>query len=570
MLIAAFAVVSVMSGSQAHLIVEPDVMASHDTSTPHVEMMVAASPVDARRLLATTIVDNRTKTYLSVDGGDSWSGHDFDDPEVAGGSDPQTLYTRRGSGLFLTLGNAKRPNGRSRSSLLVFRSEDGGTSWSPKIEIGRDFTWDRPVVTVDEQGSIYVAATTFDANGAYQAAIARSDDDGRTFTAPQVIFRAPEGVVMNVVGVVPLGSGKLAATFTQSTSSESYLFTSEVSADRGTTWSEPHKIASFSLPKQLEQKLSRYGTWPVFAGDDGGIYGVWTNTSDGIPRVEFASSKDGISWSAPAVVERGTAPQYAPTIATGDGAIALTWFDARDLTEDGAYRVRFTASTDRGKTFLPSKVVSSDVSQALGRGNMTPGPASFVDRRGIQRVDFLSSADRFFSGGDFGGLAADRNGVFHPFWADSRTGTFQCWSARVRIAREASAPCVGQTPQADITKRVALVTDPTSLGATANEVAIPFRIRNDSDSPISGPITIEVLGFGNGPNADMHRESAPTILNATNGKPGAGAVFDYSDALADLCALAPGALTRAVTWRFRMKEGQQIPQMSVVVHSGRP
>src|SRR5436305_10480469 len=88
------------------LVVEPDVLASHDTSSPHVEMTVAASPVDARRLLATTIVAGRTKTYLSVDGGYSWTSHDFDDPEVvAGGSDPQTFYTRRGTALFITLGD---------------------------------------------------------------------------------------------------------------------------------------------------------------------------------------------------------------------------------------------------------------------------------------------------------------------------------------------------------------------------------------------------------------------------------------------------------------------------------
>ena len=78
--------------------------------------------------------------------------------------------------------------------------------------------------------------------------------------------------------------------------------------------------------------------------------------------------------------------------------------------------------------------------------------------------------------------------------------------------------------------------------------------------------SIEVLGFGDGPNADMNRESAPAILNATNGKSGAGAVFDYSETLGDLCYLAPGASTRPVIWRFRVQEGAHVPQMSVVVH----
>lgn len=549
------------------LVIEPDVLASHDTSTPHVEMTVATSPVDARRLLATTIVGDRTKTYLSVDGGDSWSGHDFDDPEVvAGGSDPQTFFTRRGTALFITLGSGKRADGRSLSVLLVYRSENGGMTWSPKIAIGGDSQWDRPIVTMDKEGSIYIAASTSNAQHLYEAAVMRSDDDGRTFTAPVTLARAPEGVVMNILGIAALDGGKIAAVVMQTAGFERYTMTSELSADRGATWSEPHPVATYSLPKEVEKKLAPYQTWPLFASDEGGMYGVWTTMRDGSPRIEFASSKDGISWNAARLVEPGTSTQYSPTIAAGGGAVAIAWFDTRDLTQTGAYRVRFTASTDQGRTFLPSRVISSEVSHALGRGNTALEPASFVDHRGIQRVAFLSAVDRFFNGGDYCGLAADRDGVFHPFWADSRTGTFQCWTARVHVAHDAATPCLAPSPSTDISKRVALVADPSVREPASNEVTIPFRIRNDSDAPISGPITIEVLGFGDGPKGDMHQESAPTILNAPNGKPGAGAVFDYSDALGDLCALPPGASTRAVTWRFRVKEGAPIPQMSVVVH----
>ena len=371
---------------------------------------------------------------------------------------------------------------------------------------------------------------------------------------------------MNAVGVVPLSNGNVAAITMQTADFESYTMTAKISADRGTTWSEPHKVGTYSTPADARKDLSRYVTWPVFAGDEHGIYGVWMNMQDGTPRIEFASSKDGIAWTDSRVVERGTAPQYAAAIAAGGGTVAITWFDARDLKEDGAYRVRFTASTDHGDTFLASRVISSEVSKTLGPGNTALEPASFVDRRGVQRVAFISAVDRFFPGGDFGGLAADREGVFHPFWADSRTGTFQSWTTRVHISRDGSTPCVTQTPAVDISKRVVVTADPALSSPAGNEVAIPFRILNDSDSRISGPITIEVLGFGDGPNADMNRESAPAILNATNGKSGAGAVFDYSETLGDLCYLAPGASTRPVIWRFRVQEGAHVPQMSVVVH----
>lgn len=254
--------------------------------------------------------------------------------------------------------------------------------------------------------------------------------------------------------------------------------------------------------------------------------------------------------------------------ASGRGIVGLTWSDGRALKEDGAYRVRFTASLDGGRTFLPSKVVSSEVSHTFGQGNVTPGPVSFVDHRGIQRIAFLSTAGRFFTGGDFSGLAAGRDGVFHPFWADSRTGTFQAWTTRVRVDREPAAPCEAQKTPVDVSKQLTLVADPVTFGPGAGEISIPFRIHNAGSARISAPLTVEVLGFGDGPVAEMNREWSPAIVNAPNDKTGAGAVFDYSKALGDLCDLPPGGTTGPVVWRFHMKDVTQTPQMEVSIKGG--
>lgn len=50
----------------------------------------------------------------------------------------------------------------------------------------------------------------------------------------------------------------------------------------------------------------------------------------------------------------------------------------------------------------------------------------------------------------------------------------------------------------------------------------------------------------------MYKEYTPTILNAANGEKGAGAVFDYSQALRGSGALEPGATTAPVLWRFKL------------------
>ena len=50
----------------------------------------------------------------------------------------------------------------------------------------------------------------------------------------------------------------------------------------------------------------------------------------------------------------------------------------------------------------------------------------------------------------------------------------------------------------------------------------------------------------------MRSEDVVTVLNATNGKPGEGASFDFSDALGTLGLLAPGAVSGAVEFRLRV------------------
>jgi hypothetical protein len=55
-----------------------------------------------------------------------------------------------------------------------------------------------------------------------------------------------------------------------------------------------------------------------------------------------------------------------------------------------------------------------------------------------------------------------------------------------------------------------------------------------------GPISVEVKKL-----------AYWTVLNANNGKPDTGAVFDYSRALGDFQLLQPGELSEPVKWRFK-------------------
>jgi hypothetical protein len=174
------------------------------------------------------------------------------------------------------------------------------------------------------------------------------------------------------------------------------------------------------------------------------------------------------------------------------------------------------------------------------------------------------------------GLAADGRGAFHPFWADARTGTFHAWTATIRVLDEANTgggapagadPATTATwPSADVTAGVEFAADPTRYDATTRTLEIPVRLRNTSGRRLAPPLELTIDAFGSGPG-DVGRERAPTILNAANGLEGAGAVFDFSDAIGGAGLLEPGAHTAAVVLRLRLEDPLDVPDLHVSVRA---
>jgi hypothetical protein len=290
------------------------------------------------------------------------------------------------------------------------------------------------------------------------------------------------------------------------------------------------------------------------------------------------SADRGEQWSEPRLVDSSVpagADQFQPAMTVNkDGVLAITWFDSRGLAAR-RYHEYFTASVDGGETFLPPRRISTEPSTPFGPGNLALYPSEFRYPADSLRVNLLSAADRWGNGGDYMGLAADAAGLFHPWWADSRSGTFQIYTARVRVERGDStavtlASGAGETgPQLvrrSVTTSVHLVFGTGAYDSTTKTFAIPVRLRNDGARAIRGPITVEITGFGSGTvgeNAD--HEFAPRIVNATNGKPGDGATFDYGPALGDSMALEPGGQTSPVTWRIRARDPLRLPNMHVEI-----
>ena len=82
------------------------------------------------------------------------------------------------------------------------------------------------------------------------------------------------------------------------------------------------------------------------------------------------------------------------------------------------------------------------------------------------------------------------------------------------------------------------------------ELLIPVRLKNISQDTLYGPFVVELRSVET--QSDDKASGAVTkVLNASNGKEGKGARFDYGGALRDLASFAPGGVSEAVMWRVR-------------------
>jgi hypothetical protein len=593
------------------ILVGANMLVSRDGDFPHMELAAAANPRNPKNLVGGAITAARgeggfaCRTYASTDGGSTWTAAEFPEQLEFGGADPAVGFGLHGTAYFSALAFVKDDNGNVRGGLFFYRSEDGGKTWQKPANLG--YSYDHEVMTVDHSfgryaGRVYLSVL-YGKYPEYTLGIFRSDDDGRTFTGP-VDAASGKGIIgINTMGnievlsdgtlVLPYGDFEFdPAKRKDSHTSNMWVVTS---SDGGVTFSQPVKIGVQTYDKDLKGPgFQTFGSSAVDHSDvfQDRLYTAWTDYRTGAYRLLFTYSKDrGKTWTATKRIGNDApdwASQYQPTIAVNrDGTVGVTWFDTRHSAkhDDKQYDQYFAASVDGGESFAAPARVSDATSSRFGKGNLTMQASAWSSAlyNGEEtRVSFLSAVSRWPAGGDYMGLAVDRDGIFHPFWADARTGTYQIQTARVSVTKAAETGKTGlkstATVEAPTEKpapartrinsslygKIELVFDPTSYDPTTDVLDVPTRLRNISPGPIYGPISLEVLKFGSGLDDEL-KEYAPAILNATNKKDGNGAVFDYSSALDTEQVLAPGALSGQVVWHLKVQDPLRIPDLHVAL-----
>lgn len=404
------------------LTVGPDLPVSGDQpQLTHVEPHLAVSPRDPDHLVAASIVfreDGMTsEVLLSPDGGTSWERTRFaecaGDPWVAWGSE-ENVY-------FSCLGRGGAP-----TRALVHRSEDGGRSWSHYVEIprGGGGSFDHTSLAVlprrDSADLVYLGGMqglrSGDRPPISAPFLAVSRDGARSFShSGRIVW---SDVMSNALNPVVVGPDEVGLPFVDfSVDGRSRIDHPRIwwvrSGDRGRSFSVPHLVADATSMR----------TGPVMGGglpgsDPETLYLAYDNRRDGRQGIFVVRSVNGgVSWSDPVTVAAGDPDSVAhqnPVTAVGPtGQVGVVWYERPSGADPGCWRIRFTASADRGESFLEPVTLSSEEFCA--------------------RPDGVHRARRWPFGGDYFGLVGFEDGRFRALWADSRSGIWQVRIASVTV-----------------------------------------------------------------------------------------------------------------------------------------
>lgn len=389
-----------------------------EATFPVAEPHLSTHPEDSNQLFVSALVIKAARPYYdfdcvlfrSLDGGKSWT-HAELGFGICGNTWSTVLPDR--SALFVAL---TAPDGiaQYRADMRVYRSNDGGLAWSsPPHEFGPGF--DYPKILYDGvHGDVYVVGSrAVRVNGRirHSIVVGRSADGGRSF--PDSIHLTPSENAYEAQVPVALSDGSLVVPFTEH---DQGVGGAPLPARRSWLVVSRDRTATFSEPRLIAEGCGGGGTgWPYLAvdGTEGryrdrlywlcarqGLAGVWLRHSDDV----------GETWSEFVRVdqeaERTSAAAYALAV-NRDGTIGVMWLRRLEDPEPCSW-LFFSASVDGGNSFMQPVKVSTEPSC----------PAR--DQRNA-----AAHAHRPRAGGDYNGLAAAADGVFHLVWADARDGIYR-------------------------------------------------------------------------------------------------------------------------------------------------
>jgi hypothetical protein len=392
-----------------------------------VEPTLAIDPANPKHWVVAVIVSSPDlnssdcATLVTQDAGLTWKRHDLHVTECF---DPWLGFIGKDEIWLAVLEKA--------SSLRLFRSLDGGNNWLP-LQTAADGVDHETFVSRQSKHAndreVYIIAeqdTREPANGtdASSIMIMRSMNSVPSFQTKNVI---PFLVSLNAMNPVVLEDGTLLVPYADFgiASSDgdkplqhprSWLLRS---GDRGKTFAPPTLISE-----------ACYRSWEWISLDSaiqspfrGRLYYACTGI-DYHSILLHHSTDGGRTWLGPVSVfeSSGAQQQRTPMIAVNRrGIVGMSWFKDSIQSDNSSnpthcVEILFSVSVDGGSRFLTPVTVT--------------GVPSCSDS-----VKKTKAEERWPTGGDYTGLQATSDGVFHLVWSDARNSAGHLWTADVKQAK---------------------------------------------------------------------------------------------------------------------------------------
>lgn len=350
----------------------------------------------------------------STNSGQSWSQNVKVNSDTGSAVQTEPSLARDGVGdLHLTWRDTRNGD----ADIFYARSTNEGAGWQTNRRVNQDGPGALqylPSVAADEAGRVFVSWRD-NRDGAHNIYAARSDNGGANWLSEtRVNDDSPSSFFHDTPAIAFAGGQKLALLWRDSRTGSPDIFAA-VSADRGGMWGSNAQLNDDGgVASQYAPVLATDGsgnlhvawrdyredgtgqpdadiyyarstdggfTWSadVKVSDDGDskvnqselaiatsgsvVYLAWRDSRGGDENIYFASSTDGVTWSANRRVndDAGSADQAHPSLAIDNlGHLHLAWQDRRN----GHYDIYYAASTGGGATWSTNERVNQDAGSA--------------------------------------------------------------------------------------------------------------------------------------------------------------------------------------------------------------
>ncbi len=249
---------------------------------------------------------------------------------------------------------------------------DGGTRLPAPVNVSRSpavFSWlPRMLTGSGERGAVYLLWQEIVFSGGSHGGeifFARSRDGGRTFDDPINLSNSIAGDGKGRQtrkrwhnGSLDLATAPDGTLYAAWTEYEGTLWLSR-SSDAGKRFSTPMRIAGGSGDHPARGPS-------LAVGADGTVYLAWAVGEDRTADIHMTLSDDaGWSVAAPWVPVDNDAHADAPKISVDDAGTVHLVYAESTAGPSGRYRIRYSRSRDRGRTFDPPRGISSPLADGV-------------------------------------------------------------------------------------------------------------------------------------------------------------------------------------------------------------